>query len=183
MVTANTVCVKLPKGHDEIERRTYRLTPRLRQMLIMMDGRRDMVALQLVFPPELVRELMQQLLDGGFVTALAAAPAVPVSPTSAAAAPSRAIPQTAPAPLSGTTAGEEDPFLLGQTFMMNLAKRILGIAGDGINAKLRAAQDVEDLRALYVEWRNTIKQAPDGLVRLKELEKKLSKVLGDLPSS
>ncbi len=180
MVTENTVCVKSPKGQDEIERRTFGLTPRLRQMLIMTDGRRDMAALQAVFPPELVAGLMQQLLDGGFVTELPSAPAVPVAPASP---PPRAAPQTAPAPLGGVSAGEEDPFLLGQTFMMNLSKRILGIAGDGINAKLRAAQDVDGLRALYMEWRNTIKQAPDGLLRLKELEKKLSKVLGDLPQS
>jgi len=92
-------------------------------------------------------------------------------------------PPSAAAPLSGAAAGEEDPFTLGQTFMINLARRILGIAGDGIVAKLRAAQDIDGLRALYVDWRNTIKQAPDGLLRLRELEKKLSKVLGELPTT
>ena len=103
MVTANTVCVKSPKGQEEIERRTHGLTPRLRQMLIMMDGRRDMATLQTVLPAELA-------------------------------------------------AGEEDPFLLGQIFMINLAKRIPGFAGDGIIAKLQAAQDIEDLRALHSTW-------------------------------
>jgi hypothetical protein len=67
--------------------------------------------------------------------------------------------------------------------MINLAKRILGVAGDGIIAKLRARQDIEGLRALYLEWRNTIKQALDSLLRLRGLEKKLSKVLGDLPAA
>lgn len=183
MVTANSVCVKTPKGQEEIERRTHGLTPRVRQMLIMTDGRRDVAALQSVFPPELVPGLMQQLLDGGFVVELAAAPALGEAPLPVVA--SRAAPPTAKSvlvPPGETAAGEEDPFLLGQTFMINLAKRILGIAGDGIIAKLRAAQDIDGLRALYGEWRNTIKQAPDGLLRLRELEKKLSKVLGDLPS-
>ena len=181
MVTARTICVKSPKGQEEIERRTYRLTPRLRQMLIMMDGRRDLAALQTVFPPDLVPGLVQQLLDSGFVTELTQAPAP--APASASAPPPRVAPQTAPVPLGGSVAGDEDPFLLGQTFMINLAKRILGVAGDGIIAKLKATQDIEGLRALYMEWRHTIKQAPDGLLRLKELEKKLSKVLGDLPAS
>jgi hypothetical protein len=180
MVTAKTICVKSPKGQDEIERRTYRLTPRLRQLLIMMDGRRDMAALQTVFPPDLVPGLMQQLLDQGFIIELATAPATVAAPSMP---PSRLASQTAPAPLGGGATGEEDPFLLGQTFMVNLASRILGIAGNGIVAKLRLAHDVEGLRALYWEWRNTIKQAPDGLLRLKELEKKLSKVLGELPTS
>ncbi len=181
MVTANTVCVKSPKGQDEIERRTHGLTPRLRQMLIMMDGRRDLAALQTVFPAELVPGLMQQLLDGEFVIELAAEPAVLAVP--APAVQPRAAPLTAPASPGGTYAGEEAPFQLGQTLMINLAKRILGIASDGLIAKLKAAQDIDGLRALHLEWRNSIKQAPDGLLRLSELEKKLSKVLGDLPSS
>ena len=178
MVTARTVCAKTPKGQEEVERRTHGLSPRLRQMLIMMDGRRDTAALQAVFPPDLVPSLMQQLIDGGFVSALVSCAAAPVVAPSPAPA---ALP-TAPAPLDGVAAGEEDPFELGQTFMINLARRILGIASDGIVAKLLLAHDVDGLRALYLEWRNTIKQAPDGLLRLKELEKKLSKVLGDLPT-
>lgn len=180
MVTAKTVCVKSAKGQEEIERRCYGLTPRLRQLLIMMDGRRDMAALQTVFPPDLVPGLMQQLLDQGFVTELATAPATATAPSTP---PPRPASHTAPAPLGGSASEEEDPFQLGQTFMINLASRILGIAGSGIIAKLRATHDVEGLRALYWEWRNTIKQAPDGLLRLKELEKKLSKVLGELPTS
>ncbi len=209
MVTARTICAKTSKGQEEIERRTNRLSPRLRQMLILMDGRRDTEALQSVFPPELVPALVQQLIDGGFVAELNPLPAAVVPALSIAPAPGHNAPTnapspglakplegaqgnlgtagrflaSAPAPLSGFAAGEEDPFTLGQTFMINLAKRILGVAGDGIIAKLKVTQDVDGLRALYLEWRNTIKQAPDGLLRLRELEKKLSKVLGDLPSS
>ena len=63
MVTARTICAKTSKGQEEIERRTNRLSPRLRQMLILMDGRRDTEALQSVFPPELVPALVQQLID------------------------------------------------------------------------------------------------------------------------
>jgi hypothetical protein len=72
--------MKSPKGQDEIERRTHGLTPRLRQMLIMMDGRRDMATLQTVFAAESVPGLMQQLLDGGFVIELAAAAAAAQGP-------------------------------------------------------------------------------------------------------
>lgn len=179
MVTASTVCAKTPKGQEEVERRAHGLSPRLRQMLIMIDGRRDLAALQAVFPPDLVPGLVQQLVDGGFVRIQEVVPTAPP----ARPVPPRAAPASAPAPLAGVAAGEEDPFELAQTFMINLARRILGIAGDGIVAKLRQAQDIDGLRALYLEWRNTIKQAPDGLLRLRELEKKLSKVLGELPST
>lgn len=183
MVTARTVCAKTLKGQQAIERRLHGLSPRLRQMLIMMDGHRDAAALQAVFPADLVPGLVQQLIDGGFVISLDVAAAAPVAPTLAApAATTGSAPPSAAAPLAEVAAGEEDPFELGQTFMINLAKRILGIAGDGIITKLRQAQDIDGLRALYIEWRNTIKQAPDGLLRLKELEMKLSKVLGELPT-
>lgn len=183
MVTATTACAKTAKGQDEIERRIHGLSPRLRQMLILMDGRRDTAALQTVFPAELVPGLMQQLLDGGFVAELNPAPADAVTAKPVAAAPAWTTAVSTPAPLAGFAAGEEDPFTLGQTFMINLAKRILGVAGDGIIAKLKATHDTAGLRGLYLEWRNTIKQAPDGLLRLRELEKKLGKVLGDLPSA
>jgi hypothetical protein len=75
MVTAVTVCAKTAKGQEEIERRPNGLSPRLRQMLILMDGRRDTAALQTVFPPELVPTPVQQLLDGGFDAELNPAPA------------------------------------------------------------------------------------------------------------
>ena len=94
MVTARTVCAKTAKGQEEIERRTHGLSPRLRQMLILMDGRRDSAALQTVFPPELVPALMQQLLEGGFVAELnpepaeiVPAPLIPPTPASSRNAP------------------------------------------------------------------------------------------------
>ena len=160
-----TVWVKTAKGKEEVERKTFGLAFKLRQVLIMIDGKRDLAALQSILPPEGVPGIAAELLKDGFIEATD----VQASPVPASAMPAS----------TASADPDEDPFMLGQTFMINMAKRILGVAGDAISAKLRAAPDVPALRALIPEWRNAIRQAPDGLQRLKELEKKLAKALGD----
>lgn len=174
MVNPLACYAKTPAGVDAVRNRTHGLRPRARQLLIMIDGKRDVASLQGIFAADVLPGLLTQLADAGLVDLVQAH----VSPV-AVAVPARTT--TSPAPAAPGLA-DEDPFLLGQTFMINLVMRILGVAGDPIIAKLRATHDVAGLRGLYLEWRSTIKQAPDGLLRLKELEKKLAKVLGELPT-
>lgn len=166
---------KTPAGVDAVKNRSHGLGPRVRQLLIMIDGKRDLAALQAIFAADVLPGLLTQLTDACLVDLLQTAQ----PSTDAVGAPERMAVSMAPA---APQRADEDPFVLGQTFMINLAMRILGVAGDPIIARLRATHDVAGLRGLYLEWRGTIKQAPDGLLRLKELEKKLSKVLGELPT-
>jgi hypothetical protein len=69
------VCVKTPKGIEEVERRTHGLPLKSRQVLIMIDGRRDLTALEAIFPPAMVAPVLAELLAGGFIRELA-----PVAP-------------------------------------------------------------------------------------------------------
>lgn len=179
MVISEAMFAKTPTGVEEVQKRTHGLGPRIRQMLIMVDGKRDVSALMAIFPPDMVPAMLAQLTEGGFVRQVQQVQATTSYARAVAASLPMVTPVSVPAVLGGA---EEDPFALGQMFMINLAKRILGIAGDPIIARLRATHDVDSLRGLYLEWRSTIKQAPDGLFRLKEIEKKLSKVLGQLPT-
>lgn len=156
MASAQLTWVKTPKGIEEVESKVHGLALKSRQVLIMIDGKRDLEALQGIFPPEMVPGIIDELTAGGFIREFE-------KPKPAAALPP-----------------EEDAFVLGQTFMINIAKKTLGIAGDGVIAKLKQAGDVDGLRGLFTEWRNAIKQNPDGLTRLKEYENKLSQVLGEL---
>lgn len=155
--------VKTPKGIEEVEQKIHGLALKARQVLIMIDGKRDRAALQSIFPPEMVPSILGELIDGGFI---------------------RPLDRPKPKPVVQAEVGEEeDPFLLAQTFMVNIAKRVLGIAADGIIAKLKAAKTPEDLRGLFAEWRRALTQAPDGLARIKEFETKLFKVLGEVTTS
>lgn len=172
---------KTPKGVEEVARRTHGLGPRVRQLLIMIDGKRDDASVLAMFPPEIGPGLMAQLVDGEFVHVLEQpeAPA-PVPAAGTAAQPPGAAASSAQAAPAGT--GQDDPFVLGRTFMINTASRMLGVAGDSIVGKLRVAPDLDGLRALYPAWIKAICESPDGAWLHKDLERKLSKVLGKLPS-
>ena len=165
MLDTRTTYVKTPKGLDEIEHKTNGLHLKARQVLIMIDGKRDIEALQGIFPPEMVPAVLEELLAEGYVRELA-----------------RPKPQAAPEPAPKPTAqlDGEDPFDLSQTFMINIARKILGIAGDDIVVKVEAARDLETLRGLFPAWRKAVVQSPDGLMRIKEFEFKLFQVLGEV---
>lgn len=166
MVDPQAAYVKTPKGLEEIERKTHGLHLKARQVLIMIDGKRDMAALQGIFPPDMVPPILDELVAEGYIRVLdkpkAAAPVAPAQ---------------APRPVADLDG--EDPFQLSQTFMINIARKILGIAGDAIIAKVDASNNLDALRALYPEWRKAITQSPDGVMRIKEFEFKLFQVMGD----
>lgn len=163
------IYVKTPKGIEEIERKTHGLHLKARQVLIMIDGKRDQVALEGIFPPEMVPAVLEELLANGYVRVLDR-PKAPPPPTAVKAAPT--------AQLDG-----EDPFELSRTFMINIARKILGIAGDDIVAKIDAAPTIDALRGLFPAWRKAVVQSPDGLMRIKEFEFKLFQVLGEVSAT
>ena len=65
----STLYRKTAKGQAEIETRAHRLTTRARQLLILVNGRRDAADLN-ALAPGLFGETMALLLDGGFVEAV-----------------------------------------------------------------------------------------------------------------
>lgn len=64
-----TLYRKTPKGQAEIETREHRLTTRARQLLILVNGRRDASDLH-ALAPGIFGETLALLLDGGFVEAV-----------------------------------------------------------------------------------------------------------------
>jgi hypothetical protein len=62
---------KTDKGQAEIETRAFRLSPRLRTPLIMVDGRRSEDELRRLIPSQ-PDETLQTLLDQGFIEVVAA---------------------------------------------------------------------------------------------------------------
>ena len=64
-----TLYRKTPKGQAEIETREHRLTTRARQLLILVNGRREASDLH-ALAPGIFGETLALLLDGGFVEAV-----------------------------------------------------------------------------------------------------------------
>lgn len=60
------VYCKTDKGQSEIQTRAYRLSPRLRQALILVDGKRDDEALSSLLPGEAIH-ILDDLLSEGFI--------------------------------------------------------------------------------------------------------------------
>jgi hypothetical protein len=62
----STIFRKTAKGVSEIETREHRLPPRVRNALILVDGKRDLASLKVLMPQE-VDESLQTLLERAFI--------------------------------------------------------------------------------------------------------------------
>ncbi|MBK6470890.1 MAG: hypothetical protein IPF94_09120 [Betaproteobacteria bacterium] len=85
-----TLFRKTAKGQTEIETRAHRLAPRLRGLLILVDGKRDASALAALVPQQ-ADALLAELLTLGFVEALPEAAAAPALPPKAMAEASASV--------------------------------------------------------------------------------------------
>lgn len=150
------VCVKTPKGIEEVARRTHGLSLRERRLLIMIDGSRNQASLATMIPGEDVAGTMEKLLAEGFITPLAVA-----------------TPESAKAP----AIDEAKRFEMARNFMLNTVSAFLGVFGSGLSEKLEAAENLQALRDLYQSWRDAIRLTPEGQKRGAELEEKLAALL------
>jgi hypothetical protein len=156
------LCVKTPKGVDEVERRTCGLPLRARQVLIMVDGKRDHQMLSAMFPGEGFAAIFQSLWDDGFIAPL-------VRRVEAPSAPAR---PPAPPPES-----DAERFAMARNFMLNTTSAFAGLAASSLATHLEASADLESLRQHFHSWREAIQLSRDGRKRLDELETKLAALL------
>lgn len=135
-----TVYRKTAKGQSEIETRAFRLLPRLRQALILVDGRRsDDELAQMIFAEP--RATLQSLLADGFieVAAVAAAPAH---------RPERASEPAPDAPRKAAPAGAMSDALRREA--VRYLNDQLGPAAETIAMKLERAKSTTELRPLLI---------------------------------
>lgn len=90
MTTADLRFAKTDKGHEEIRTRAYRLNPKLRSLLVMVDGVKSVgELLKAATALGGGRDALDTLIQDGFI---AAAPAgSPVAPEAATPAPAREV--------------------------------------------------------------------------------------------
>lgn len=159
-MTDATVCVKTPKGIEEVARRSHGLSLRERRLLIMIDGSRNGASLAAMVPGEDVAGTIQKLLAEGFITPLPVASPAAASPAAKAPA-----------------IDEAKRYDMARNFMLNTVSAFLGVFGSGLSEKLEAAGDLQALRDLYQSWRDAIRLTPEGQKRGAELEEKLAALL------
>lgn len=155
-----TIHRKSAKGVAEIETRAHRLAPRLRSLLILVDGRKSDDELARLMPQ--ADGGLAQLLADGFIEQVVATPTRPPE-------------RPAPAAPSGDAAPRAVADL---TTLQRLAVRqlteLVGPLGEGLALRIEKARTVEELRPLLATAEQVIantrgrQAAADFAARLRQ---------------
>jgi hypothetical protein len=141
VIQKNLVYRKSAKGTEAIATRQHGLVPKLRSVLILVDGKRgfeELVRLSQILGD--TEELLGQLLDQGFIE-----PVAGPSPAPAAAAPAPlAAPASAPAPLA---AGPPIKLIDAQRFVSRRLTDLLGPNADDLCLRIEAARNLKEFQA------------------------------------
>jgi len=138
---------KTAKGQTEIETRAHRLAPRLRGLLILVDGKRDEVALAALVPaPQGAETLLAELVSQGFVEALPAAEAPPALPR-----PQPPRPAPAPTPAAAPVVLGGDDFATVRRSAVRALNDELGPAAETLAIRIERARSMAELRPLLVQ--------------------------------
>ncbi len=164
----NSIFDKTDKGRDEIATRKYQLAPRLRTLLLLVDGKHDTrVLLQKYASVGLSEESIAELLKEGFIQRVAAAPASAAKPQSAGLATQsdvRRLPD-------GQTQFEAIYHFYTETI-----KNTLGLRGYGLQLKVEKAGSIEEFRELRRPYLEAVLKAK-GNEMARSLRNRLDELL------
>ena len=96
------------------------------------------------------------VIDQNFVSALASPRPVPIG-------------APLPAPMN-----DDERLEMARNFMVNTLNAFVGIAASSLIAHVEDCSSIEDLRHLFIDWRDAISLSRDGRKRLGELDAKLA---------
>lgn len=130
-----TIFRKTAKGAAEIETRAHRLAPRMRSLLILVDGRRDVDDLKSLIAQQ-AEETLKALADQGFIEAVGET----VKATGAAP------PAAQPAPIvAARTTADFEALRRAAVRAMNDS---LGPSGESLALRMEKARTLEELQPL-----------------------------------
>lgn len=149
MIDKHLIYHKTPKGTEAIANRHSGLPPKLRSLLIMVDGKRsyaDLAGLATVVGD--CEQLLLQLQQEGLIEAVNAAPAAgaALEATAADMAP------TAPAPLVAASLPE------AKRFSSHLLEQVLGPTSDVLCLKIEAANDLASFVSAIKRARDVVRE-------------------------
>lgn len=173
----NMIFDKTDKGREEIATRQYHLAPRLRTLLLLVDGKQSAAdLLGKVGSLGLTEESVTELLENGFIRA-----ATPASPPESISQPISATPAAqATAPLE---AGHQAVLPDGKTqfeaiyqFYTSTIKSTIGLRGYGLQLKVEKAASVDDFRQLRRPYLEAVLKA-QGEEMARSLRDRLDQLL------
>ena len=153
-----TIYRKTAKGHSEIELRTHRLSPRLRSVLIMVDGRRSDDDVRKLIPQQ-ADETLRLLSEQGFIEVTGITQDTPMSrPAPAVAAPRPAA--VAAAPAAPSVPPRE--FEATRAQAVRLFTDMVGPMAEALAIKMERARSPDELRTLVQTAQRIIGNARGG---------------------
>ena len=167
MISAGAIYAKTPVGAEEVKNRKIKLAPKVRTMLILIDGTKPVLVLReeaeaLGVPPDFI----EQLEKLGLVKPVGAAGAGPAAPRPEGGAP--------------VAAKKMDPvarFRAAQQFMNDTAVNALGIKAFFFTLKLEKCSTVDDLREMTEPYREAITKG-SGPAEAEVMVRRLEELLG-----
>lgn len=159
-MSAQQIYVKSPKGIDEMNNRSFGLPPRVRQVLILLDGKRSCGEVAEMLPDSDCDALLATLVEGDFI--------VPLKPAVAA---------TAKGDSFEAPKDDAQRFEMAKNFMRNTINTFLGSMGSGLINQVNKCNNLDELRQHYQPWREAIGLSGDGRKQLDDLGGRLAALL------
>ncbi len=184
-VMNTTIYDKTEKGRDEIATRKHQLNPRLRTLLVMMDGHNSIdELLAKVGSLGLTEDSFHELLANDFIALVGVPGAVAAKP---AAKPARPPYPSAPAPIMPPAAVALAPvvdpaqqFKALYDFYNQTIKSTLGLRGFTLQLKTEKAGNINDFRDLRQQYVEAVLKAK-GPEMARSLRDRLDQLLGGKP--
>ena len=158
------VFAKTPKGQEEIATKSGGLSPRVRRVLIMIDGKRTVDELRSMLQSDDLQHTLGMLEEDGYIAVASSNKSEPLPSITAFTE----LPTT------------PDPVRLQQArnFMTNTLNVFVGALGtSALLDRIEAAQSHEALRAQYDEWYHAIVMSREGRREAEALRSKLLAVI------
>lgn len=158
------IFAKTPKGQEEIATRSAGLSPRVRRVLIMIDGKRTIAELRSMLQSDDLQHTLGMLEEDGHIALTNTTNAPPLPSISAFST----LPET------------PDPVRLQQArnFMTNTLNAFVGALGtSSLLDRIEKAQNHADLRTQFDEWYHAIVMSREGKREAEALRTKLLVVI------
>ena len=164
------IFAKTAKGQDEIKQRSGELTPRVRLLLIFVDGKRSVEELHNVFPAD---DLTHSL---GLLEELELIEVIPVTGQDGTTTNARKLPSIT----AFRILGDEDPTNLAKArnYMENTINSFVGAVGtSSLLNRIQEAQSHTELRETFDDWYYAIVTSRNGRREAESLRSKLLEVI------
>lgn len=169
------IFAKTSKGQDEIDKRTAGLSPRIRRVLILIDGVRNIDDIRNMVAADDLTHTLGMLEEDGFIE-MKTAPAK----SNGSAAPAKAN-GGLPGVTEFRTLHEWDApenLAKARNFMTNTLNVFVGTLGaSSLLDRLQKANNLPELRSMFDEWYHAIVVTRDGRREAEALRSRLLEVI------